>query len=42
MLISRPVHAKIQWLLDTVSRGPIIRLEVIIMLAYGFISRGRV
>lgn len=42
VLISKPVHARIQWLLDIVSSGPIIRLEVMITLAYGFISGGGV
>lgn len=42
VLISRPVHARIQWLLEIVSSGPIIRLVIMIVLAYGFISIGRI
>lgn len=33
VLISRPVHARIQWLLEIVSSGPIIRLRMIIVCA---------
>lgn len=42
MLISSPVHAIIQWLLDIVSSGPMIRLEVMIIFACGLISKGGV
>lgn len=40
VLISRPVHARIQWLLEIVNRGPIIRLGMMIVFACGFISIG--
>lgn len=41
VLISRPVHAMIQWLLEIVMLVPAIRLRVVISFAWGFISRGR-
>lgn len=40
VLISNPVQARIQWLLEIVSNGPVIKLSVIIMCACGFISIG--
>lgn len=42
VLISSPIHAKIQWSLEIVSSGPMIRLVVMIVLACGFISTGRI
>ena len=41
VLISRPVQAKTQWLLEMVMLVPIIRLTEKISFACGFISRGR-
>ena len=41
VLTSKPVQAKIQWLLDIVMLVPIIKLMVEISFAWGFISRGR-
>lgn len=41
VLISNPVHAITQWLLEMVIVEPVIRLSVQISLAWGFISKGR-
>lgn len=41
VLISRPVQAIIQWLLEIVMVVPSIRLVMKIRVAWGFISRGR-
>lgn len=41
VLISKPVQAKIQWLLEIVMLVPMMRLTVQISFAWGFISRGR-
>lgn len=39
VLISKPVQAKIQWLLEIVMLVPMMRLTVQISFAWGFISR---
>lgn len=41
VLISRPVQARIQWLLEIVMLVPITKLMVKTSFAWGFISRGR-
>lgn len=41
VLISRPAHAIIQWLLETVMVVPKSKLVMESNLAWGFISRGR-
>lgn len=41
VLISRPVQAVIQWLLESVMVVPRSRLVMKISFAWGFISRGR-
>lgn len=41
MLISRPVHAIVQWLLEMVMVVPRRRLRIEISLAWGLISEGR-
>lgn len=42
VLISRPVQAKIQWLLEIVILVPRARLMIEISFAWGFISEGRI